>query len=205
MSSPSPPREIALFASLLVLTSLYAPHGDAQDLSTDEGVAAAVIEATGAHFDPEYICVQRPSDLPGIILVADLVMDAGCLAQGGLVEGEYFPWSDLSQRALGHLGWADASPERRTELAWLWIRRGIYAFGSGVLERPDAAFDREDTPAFTPPSIVANPDGGVTAEYWTADSSGMLPETRYQRVRLVFGPDGAIASSDRFDPFTIQH
>jgi hypothetical protein len=204
MNSPRPgsavPR-VLLFAMALLAGGCGQPDGDGRpapagvDISTDDRVREAFRDAMDID-ERTYLDVMRPEELPGVVIVRTLIPDMGARILGGFVGEALYEPADLTRAGLLHLGWSEAAPQDRADLAMRWVRRsGLFGF---VVETPDGEFAKLAGAPFKAPTAEPTDDGGVLVSFWTASGWNIAGTPMYGHVRLRFDADARqLAASTR--------
>jgi hypothetical protein len=179
------------------------------DLSKDDAARDALQRTLGRKVNRSFLRIHRDGRIPGLLSFWGVVgtdhddealgvMYACCLYRDP--EGPNGP----AARVLRDLGWANAGPAKRVELARLYDEIGLQAIGGRMgraVTTPLPIFDAHHP--FQEPASRALADGGVVLTHWSANSSPISVSDR-STVSLVlqeirFGPDGALVSIRSLD------
>jgi hypothetical protein len=189
------------FGMILVLLLSAVAFSQAPDLSTDEGVLAAVQKRVDgerglagkppSRLEKRDVCIKRIKDAAAVVIVGFFAYDRGCMSAGAFVDGTYIEKSDktLSQKALAAMGWKRAEYGQRQQLALKWVVNGLFAFSDVVHQ------DDKESPiaGFHPPEVVTPKDGEITVTLWVRRPPGMRAEKPgYQSFRYEFSLDGEL-------------
>jgi hypothetical protein len=166
------------------------------DLATEEGLLRAWNHVMGdtCHAVSGCLCVARPEELPGVVVVGTFAYDLGCRDGGVFADGAWYPQVHAATGPmLRAQGWAAADPARRQALALEVTDRVLLAW-DGRLVRHET---KDGTSGVTAAVATSMPDGGVRVE-GHHPVYGRRPHTKptgptsptYNPVVYVFGPDG---------------
>ena len=170
------------------------------DLSTDEGVAAALETLTGKKTDRRSLtCIRRDRDLP-LVVVGSFAFDRGCVFDGVFVNARYFGKSDaaLSEGVLDTLGWKAANQEQREKLVQTWVVKGLLAFVT-VLRQQNEDFQNR---SFQPPRVVSGENGEIAITLWLRMPSGRVRGRNYILREYRFSKDGVFVGTSKLEDFT---
>jgi hypothetical protein len=170
------------------------------DLSTDEGVAAALETLTGKKMDRRNLtCIRRGRELP-LVVVGSFAFDRGCVFDGVFVNTRYFGKSDaaLSEGVLETLGWKTANQEQREKLVEAWVVKGLLAFVK-VLRQPNEDFQNR---SFQAPQVVSKEGGEISMTLWLRMPSGRVRGRSYILREYRFSKDGGFVGSSKREEFT---
>ncbi|MFY9621034.1 MAG: hypothetical protein WAM70_20460 [Pyrinomonadaceae bacterium] len=170
------------------------------DLSTDEGVAAAVETLTGKKMDRRSLtCIRRDRELP-LVVVGNFAFDRGCAFEGVFVNGRYFGQSEAasSEGVLDTLGWKTANQEQREKLVQAWVVKGLLAFVK-VLHQKNEDFENR---SFQPPQVVSKEAGEISITLWLRMPSGRSRGRSYILREYRFSKDGVFIGSSKREDFT---
>ena len=124
---------------------------DKTDLSTDEGVIAALqkisdaknAESTGDEkldakrkaadkLESKDVCIKRLKETTKIIVIGFFRFDYGCHFEGAFINSDFFEAAngDLHKNALHSLGWEKANKTERERIAKLWVEKVLFAFSA---------------------------------------------------------------------------
>ena len=79
--------------------------------ATDDGIRTIVDRAAGCA-PSEDDCIDRPSDIPSIVLVGSFAHDRGCELMGIVVGTDYVTGENIARKGLAAMGWAEADGRR---------------------------------------------------------------------------------------------
>lgn len=170
------------------------------DLSTDEGVAAALESLTGKKLDRRSLtCIRRERELP-LVVMGSFAFDRGCVFDGVFVKARYFGKTDaaLSEGVLDTLGWKAASQQQREKLVQTWVVKGLLAFVK-VLHQKNEDFQNR---SFQPPQVVSKEDGEISITLWLRMPSGRVRGRSYILREYRFSKEGGFAGSSKREEFT---
>jgi hypothetical protein len=170
------------------------------DLSTDEGVAAALETLTGKKMDRRSLtCIRRDRELP-LVVVGSFAFDRGCVFDGVFVNARYFGKSDaaLSEGVLDTLGWKTANQEQREKLVQAWVVKGLLAFVK-VLHQKNEDFENR---AFQPPQVVSKEGGEISITLWLRMPTGRVRGRSYILREYRFSKEGGFVGSSKLEDFT---
>ncbi len=170
------------------------------DLSTKEGVAAALEALTGKKIDQRSLtCIRRDRELP-LVVVGSFAFDRGCVFDGVFVNARYFGKSDaaLSEGVLDTLGWKAANQEQREKLVQAWVVKGLLAFVT-VLHKQNEDFQNR---SFQPPQVVSKEGGEISITLWLRMPSGRVRGRSYILREYRFSKDGGFVGSSKLEDFT---
>lgn len=193
---------ISLASSLASPGSAFSQGREAgqYDLSTDEGVAAALETLTGKKMDRRSLtCIRRDRELP-LVVVGSFAFDRGCGFDGVFVNARYFGQSDaaLSEGVLNTLGWKAANQEQREKLVQAWVVKGLLAFVK-VLHQKNEDFENR---SFQPPQVVSKEGGEISITLWLRMPSGRVRGRSYILREYRFSKDGVFVGSSKREDFT---
>lgn len=182
------------------LASTQGREAAQYDLSTDEGVAAALETLTGKKIDRRSrTCIRRDRELP-LVVVGSFAFDRGCGFGGVFVNNRYFDKSDaaLSEGVLDTLGWKAASQEQREKLVQAWVVKGLLAFVK-VLHQKNEDFENR---SFQPPQVVSKEGGEFSITLWLRMPAGRVRGRNYILREYRFSKDGSFVGSSKREDFT---
>jgi hypothetical protein len=174
---------LIVFGASAVILFAVATCITQDDLSTDEGVAAALKVKRSS------ICVSRPANLPNIIVAGDLILDRGCRSKWVFVNRKLYE-SDATQKGLISLGWLTADKKERERLALLWTEQVFLAFESPITRLAET--NNKLPKQLTAPAVDTSADGTIVVKIWNKEPSGMTAtaENRYSLVQYEMSIDG---------------
>ena len=170
------------------------------DLSTDEGVAAALETLTGKKIDRRSLtCIRRDREL-SLVVVGSFAFDRGCVFDGVFVNARYFAKNDaaLSESVLDILGWKAANQEQREKLVQAWVVKGLLAFVK-VLRQQNEDFQNR---SFQPPRVVSRENGEIAITLWLRMPSGRVRGRNYILREYRFSKDGVFIGTSKLEDFT---
>ena len=186
-----------VFAALAILT--VACSLTPVDVSTDEGVLEVLRREYG--YDDlveDDVCIRRPSDLDGVIVVGFFAYDAGCSGNDIFVGDSFGGMGELTPAGLARNGWEQV--ENRPSIALIWVDDVMLAWESVKWSENDD-FAAEGV-AFSPPVAQVLDDGSIRVVAWYETEAGMLPEAHYVQTEIVFDAAGNITSVVTLSSFT---
>ncbi|HNB53871.1 MAG TPA: hypothetical protein PK530_18135, partial [Anaerolineales bacterium] len=141
-----------------------------------------------------------PTYLKEVVVIGLFAYDRGC-AGDELFVGQTLGYVDnLTDDGLNANGWNDRTG--RESLALLWTEEVLLAWRYPVQEaNPD--FTQVGIP-FTPPTVQTLSDDRVQVELWVQEPGGMLPETNYTQIRIIFEKDGNLGEQTTLNQFTVS-
>lgn len=200
MPKSRPSLRPILFVLALTLLACKALSLPLWDLSTDDGVLQAYNTITEQNLSSSDVCISRPTGLQEVIVIGVFAYDAGCLGDELFVGQTLGHVENLTGDGLSANGWNDRT--KRETLALLWTEEVILAWRTPVQStNPD--FDRVGVP-FTPPTVQTLADGRIQVELWVQEPGGMLPETNYTQLRVLFEVDGNLGERTTLNEFTVS-
>ena len=170
------------------------------DLSTDEGVAAALETLTGKKIDRRSLtCIRRDRELP-LVVVGSFAVDRGCVFDGVFVNARYFAKNDaaLSESVLDILGWKAANQEQREKLVQAWVVKGLLAFVKVLREQNEDFQNR----SFQPPRVVSRENGEIAITLWLRMPSGRVRGRNYILREYRLSKDGVFIGTSKLEDFT---
>jgi hypothetical protein len=167
---------------------------------TDAQVVQAMSARVGHPLRQGDLCILRPDDFPGVVVVGFLATDRGCMIDGVFVNGAYGDPTRQTPLVLRSAGWGGASPARRRALALAWTEHGLLAFESTV-QSPSRHLPR---PTFTPPAATPTARGGVRATLWVQEQASMLPVIRFRRESYDFDRNGTVVGHKVLETFDAE-
>jgi hypothetical protein len=170
------------------------------DLSKDEAVRHELAKNDAFKSKLDQLCIERPVELPKIIVIGAHANDRDCRLEGAFVNTVYFEESaELTQSALAAMGWEKASQNRREGIAKLWVEKGLMAFSTVLYEKgkdfvPGRGITykggrKPNFPEFKPPQVVSNENGDVTVTLWTSFTER---ERRVTYREFTFTKEGSL-------------
>ena len=196
----------AISASLLLFVATIAVEAQAPDLSqfdlsTRDGVNAAREAIAGRKLDDHSRnCVSLDKNLPGIAVVGGFAYDYGCRISGAFIKSHYFEneTPGLSQAALDALGWKNAKPKQREEMATNWVQNGLLTFLTVLSEKNEDFGQR----SFEPPHARSAANGETIVTLWIRMPAGRRRGRSYQRREFKFAADGSLLSAVTAESFS---
>lgn len=192
-------QTLFLFLALLpFISSCQTP-----DLSTDDAVLEFICNEKDISMEDarDWICIDRFYNHDNIIVIGSFAHDAGCFIESIIVNGTMGDWDTMTDKALAEMGWSDES--KRKELLLQFIDDTSMGWGYVQDSRNDE-FDHKNASEFTEP-IVTETDGEFTVEFWVMGEAGMMPESNYYKMRVVFSANGELINSESIDSFTVPY
>lgn len=187
---------ILLFLTILACNALSLPLWD---LSTDTGVLGAYNTITEQNLTLEDVCILRPPDFNEVVLIGMFATDVGCQGDELFVGQTLGHFDNLTAQGLNANGWNDRT---REDLARLWTEEVLLAWRTPVqVANPD--FDQAGVP-FTPPTVQTLSDDRIQVELWVQEPAGMLPETAYTNLQVIFEPDGSLGEQTPLNQFSVS-
>lgn len=195
-----------LFALFLTLVAAAPVWADSNQELTDDLVLSRINQGRSSEskVTPEDIHLVRPDEFPGVVLVGYRKANSAFLLGTVFVRGELMDPQTGAAAALEHLGWSQSRGEERGELARLWVKHGVLAFGDELLEeepRGDFGNRDYDTPPFRAPEVRVTPDGSVRMTAWIREAPSQDLGTTYRRTIYLFTSDGRLARTKMLDRF----
>ncbi len=186
--------------NLAILPMLFlAACAPSPSLSTDPGVLWALQQETGIEvLTLDDLCIQRPPNFEGVIVVGFLVPDLGCSGNELFVDEEYGSLGRLTPTALAAHGWEQE--DQRETLALAWVREALFAWEI-VVEEAAPEFATAGVP-FSPP-LTQRLGEGVQVTVWYRGQPGMSPEPQYFQAVVVFSGGGQLQSVEVVNSFTV--
>jgi hypothetical protein len=170
-------------------------HADSCDTSSDDAAKKAYTAATGK---PAPRCFERSTTFAGLVTVGGFANDRGCMWHGILYECRWNP-SGVAAKVMARAGWAKASDARRGELARAWIREVEHL---NIVEDQPERWDKGGKPWVAP---SATREGERTrVRFWQRHPSGMLPQSDYSLLEIVFDASGVAGQAQQLDEVTIK-
>ncbi len=172
-----------------------------QDLSTDEGVIAALQEIRDAKnsvstgderldakrraagkLEKKDVCIGRVKESAKVIVIGFFRTDVGCRFDGAFVNSRFHnrDEADLSKIALAALGWEKADRAGRERLAKIWVGECLLVFSQIPYQQVSAVISDDEI------KIT------VTSQYPAGVTSRSTPK------RFVFDKEGRMLSADNF-------
>lgn len=185
----------AILVVFLAACTHPVPARASCDVSTDDAVAAVYQRATGKELRKEWRCIRRSSTFPGLVAIGLFANDRGCMWQGVLADCRMDP-AGYAARAMAKAGWGKADLGKKKALALAWL-----AEIDDVRLEPAAPAGFAGR-TFTPPTATAD-GAGLRIEGWQAFSAGMLPQTTFTKLRVVFAADGTHSAPVTLDQVTV--
>jgi len=163
-----------------------SPSGN--DLTTDEGVLSELERIHQKKFAKEYVCIERPVEFPGLVLVAMFANDRGCMGDEAFFRGEFGGIGTRSADILEQAGWKKSNSERE-RLAKAWFNKVHCVWRSPLTSHP------EEIPqdVWFPQQVLVQ-DEKYIVKGWIQQPSGMRPQAVFRAEEIQFNKQGAILS-----------
>lgn len=188
----------------LLLCSLFFIRCTAQDpklpLEKDEITRLYEKHSGQSIEDSDDFCAEAAYSFPGVYSLGWFAHDRGCMGSEVLWDRTIASQNEQAPKVLAAYGWEDAA--KREELALNWVRDVMLAWESAV-SSTNEDFDRADTPAFAAPKAQAS-DGQVTVLLWVREPAGMLPQSDYYQLQVVFDDGGNVIKREQMGQFTVK-
>ncbi len=195
-------RYTFLSAVIFLLLQSFSSCAFSQDLSTNEKVLEVLNQGRERKWKKESVCIERPNQLKGIIIVGFFAHDRGCRFNLAFVNGKKYEGIENATKAsLNHLGWTKKQNEERLVLAMNWTKYSLLQFHT-ALEKATPDFNLSNTPTFSAPQSTLNDDGSIKITIWVRQPSGMLPQRDYDLMEYRFGDDGSLKEYKSIKSFT---
>ena len=180
----------ALGTSMLVSFSTAACARS--DLTTDEGVSAALERSTGRGLSDRHPCVDR-LDSVDVIVVGDFAYDRGCMLRGAFINGTWLEADQLASKALEKLGWTKLTSTEREQTGRIFIEE-VILYGQGrILKYSHKAFSLTDTPSLEEPKLWSK-GTQVKLRAWLHEPSGMMPIEEFRQIEVTIDSEGQVQS-----------
>lgn len=184
----------------------------AQPDLTDEEITEIYCEATGEDRKQmeEFLCIDRWNGYENIIVIGRFAHNAGCSAEGLIVDGEYGPWEEMFPIALSARGWRSGdliwtASDELYEVLFEMLSECSMAWGEPLYDA-NTDFDHPNAPEFKGPFITIEGEEikGAMITFWVAHSPGMLPQNSYTQYELIIDGEGNEQSMEAVNSFTVQ-
>jgi hypothetical protein len=155
-------------------------------------VLKAVIRIEGREFDERDLCVDRPDELPNLVVVGFFADNRGCITTGYFYKGVHWEQEeDVTKVALSDLGWGKHKATRE-KLAFTWAKQVTL---SGVHLMKEAEGPKQfGGEVYHAPQILSREDGSVVVTAWVKFESGKSRDDHYGRIEIVFSKAGTVTS-----------
>ena len=151
--------------------------------------------------DSDDFCTEEASSFMGVYSLGWFAHDRGCAGHEILFGKKISEMEKLTPEVLKYYGWD--KPEMREQLALDWVKEVVLAWESPV-SRSNEDFEQASTPDFAPPEAVTSGDK-VTVQVWVRKPAGMLPESSYYRLKVVFDGAASMVEREATDSFTVEY
>lgn len=151
--------------------------------------------------DSDDFCSEDASSFPGVYALGWFAHDRGCMGNEVLFGEQIDKFSAMAPVILAAFGWAEE--KQRTQLAMNLVKEVMLSWESPISSRNED-FDSNDTPDFSAPISTAT-ERGIEVVIWVKEPGGMLPQSDYSRLKVVFDKDGELLESDNLDHFTVRY
>jgi len=187
---------------IFLLLPCFSSCAFSQDLSTNEKVLEVLNKGRERKLNKENVCIERPKELNGTIIIGFFAHDRGCRFNIAFVNGKQYEGVEKATKAgLNHLGWYKMKNEERTLLAMNWTKHALLRFHR-PLEKATPDFNLSDTPEFETPKASVNDDRSVKITLWVQQPKGMRPQKNYNLMEYTFGNDGSLVESKSINSFS---
>jgi hypothetical protein len=185
-------RPLLTVLATLLFAALSTTACVRTDLSTDEGVSAALERANGRGLGERHQCLER-LDSVDVIVVGDFAYDRGCMLLGAFINGSWLEAEQLASKALRRLGWSKLGSPQREELGRVFTEEVLFYGDGRFMNNAHEAFSLTDTPSFEEPKVWSE-GTQVRLRAWLHEPSGMTPTHQFRQIEVTIEPEGKVHS-----------